>query len=160
VKKGTGGVFGLANVGITENRKKEVSFTPSYINSIPMLVSHKSVETLQDLKTIGTNFKFMKAYVTKGTLNEKRILDIKSQNFKDLTLFYAVSGSDILERVTSDDNSFAYVDLVFYLDAVKKKMEIKNRLSGLLRARLHLPAVVWDMPVLLSVVPTIQLQQK
>jgi ABC-type amino acid transport substrate-binding protein len=130
VKKGSGGVFGLANVGITDSRKREVSFSPGYINSLPMLVTHNSVATLQDLKTIGTNFKFMKAYVTKGTLNEKRILDIKNQSFKDLTLFYATSGSDILERVTSDDNSFAYIDLVFYLEAVKKRMEIKRHPAG------------------------------
>jgi ABC-type amino acid transport substrate-binding protein len=130
VKKGTGGVFGLGNISITESRKKEVSFSPAYINSLPMLVTHNSVATLQDLKSIGTSFKFMKAYLTKGTQNEKRILDIKNQSFKDLTLFYATSDSDLLERITSDDNSFAYLDLVFYLEAVKKKMELKRHPAG------------------------------
>jgi len=130
VKSGSGGVFGLGNIAITESRKKEVNFSPAYITSFPMLVSHSSVETLKDLKTISTTFKFMKAYVTKGTVNEKRILELKTQYFPDLTVLNTTSSLENLQKIMLDDNSFGYVDVMFYLDAVKKKMPIKRHSVG------------------------------
>lgn len=39
VKTSSGGVFGLGNITITEERKKEVKFSPSYITNFAILIT-------------------------------------------------------------------------------------------------------------------------
>lgn len=129
-KFGKGGVFGLGNITITAERKSKISFSPAFINNFAILITQSSVATLKDMKNIGTAFRGMTAYAAKGTLNEKRILEIKSNYYSDLKINYASSSSETLEKVLADKNSFSYLDLAFYLDAINKKQPIKRHGIG------------------------------
>jgi ABC-type amino acid transport substrate-binding protein len=55
-KAGDGGVFGLGNVTITEERKKEVKFTPPIITNNAILVTQPTVPTLAKLEDISKTF--------------------------------------------------------------------------------------------------------
>ena len=46
VKGSIGGVFGLGNITITEERKKEVKFSPPFITNFAILITQNSVGTL------------------------------------------------------------------------------------------------------------------
>src|SRR5687767_10832881 len=75
-KASSGGVFGLGNVTITEERKKEVKFTPPIITNFAILVTQPSAPNLAKLEDISKTFANYTAYTAKGTLNEKRISDL------------------------------------------------------------------------------------
>jgi len=130
VKSGKNGVFGLGNITITEARKKEIKFSPTFIQNVAILITHKDVPTLGSMSEVSTKFKGLKAYTTKGTLNEKRIQEIKTKYIPSLPIQYAASSPATLDKVAADSQSFTYLDFAFYLDAIKNKKPLKRHGVG------------------------------
>lgn len=129
-KSGNGGVFGLGNVTITEERKKEVKFTPPIITNFAILVTQPSAPTLAKLEDISKTFANFTAYTAKGTLNEKRINDVKSKYYPAMKIAYTTSSQETLEKVFADPNGLAYLDLAFYIEAVQLKKPVKRHPVG------------------------------
>jgi ABC-type amino acid transport substrate-binding protein len=125
-KASTGGVFGLGNITITEEREKEVKFSPPIITNFAILVTQNSVATLSKFEDMPTTFGKLTAYTAKGTLNEKRIADVKKKYFPAMKVTYTATSQETLEKVFADANGFAYLDLAFYLEAVQLKKSIKR----------------------------------
>jgi hypothetical protein len=129
-KNATGGVFGMGNVTITEERKREIKFTPPIITNFAILITQPSVPTLAKLEDIGKTFANLTAYTAKGTLNEKRILDLKSKHFPSMKVTTTTTSQETLEKVFGDPNGFAYLDLAFYIEAVQMKKAVKRHPVG------------------------------
>jgi ABC-type amino acid transport substrate-binding protein len=130
VKSSKGGVFGLANVTITETRKKEYNFSPAYIKNISMICTHKDVNTLESMKDISKDFAGMKAVVGTGTTNEQVLKEIKAKHFPSLQIQTYSSIGESVEAVIKDKKSFTSVDFVYYLAAVKQNQPIKRHPAG------------------------------
>ncbi len=130
VKASSGGVFGLGNVTITDARKKEIKFSPPFITNFAILITQNSVPTLTKIEDIGKTFSGLTAYTAKGTLNEKRILDLKNEYFPTMKITYQTTSQQTLEKVLTDKNGFAYLDLAFYLDAFQSKKPVKRHPVG------------------------------
>jgi putative glutamine transport system substrate-binding protein len=126
VKASKGGVFGLGNVTITEERKKEVKFSDPFITNFAILITQTSVPTLAKFEDMPKTFANLNAYTAKGTLNEKRMLDLKDKFFPDMKLSYTTTSQETLEKVIADPKGYAYLDLAFYLEAVQLKKNIKR----------------------------------
>jgi len=129
-KTGKGGVFGLGNVTITEVRLKEVKFSPPFIKNFSVLVSHSSVPTLKTFDDFGKGFNGMTAYTGRGTLNEKRILELKEKYYPELKVVQMASSTEVFTKLLADKKSFSYLDLAFYLDAIKKRHPLKRHEIG------------------------------
>jgi ABC-type amino acid transport substrate-binding protein len=129
-KASTGGVFGLGNVTITDERRREVKFSPPIITNFAILVTQPSVPTLTKLDDIGKAFASMNAYTAKGTLNEKRIQDLRKQYFPTMKVTTTTTSQETLEKVFADANGFAYLDLAFYIEAVQLKKPVKRHAVG------------------------------
>ncbi len=130
VKNGSKGVFGLGNVTVTTARKGEIKFSPSFITNFAILVTHSSVPDLASLDQISSTFNGFKAYTAKGTLNEKRVDNVKSKYFPGVEITSVNSSPAVLEKVLIDKKSFSYLDLAFYLDAVKERKPLKRHEVG------------------------------
>lgn len=130
VKTASGGVFGLGNITITEERKKEVKFSPSYITNFAILITQNSVPTLAKFEDMKTVFAKLSAYTAKGTLNEKRITDLKQKYFPEMKINLTSTSQETFEKVTTDPNGFAYLDLAFYLEAVSLRKPVKRHPIG------------------------------
>jgi ABC-type amino acid transport substrate-binding protein len=130
VKASKEGVFGLGNITMTEARKKEIKFSPPWITNFAILVTQSSVPTLKKMEDISKTFAGLTAYTAKGTLNEKRLLDIKNQYYPALKIAYVKSSPETMQKVLNDANSFSYLDLAFYLDAVSRRQPLKRHPIG------------------------------
>lgn len=130
VKHGKGGVFGLGNITITDARKKEISFSPAFIQNFAILITNKSVPTLGSMSEIPSKFAGMHAYTAKGTLNEKRVMAIKKEYLPNLKVNYVGSSPEALDKVAKDPKSFTYLDLAFYFDAIKNNVPVKRHQVG------------------------------
>ena len=130
VKNGKNGVFGLGNITVTEARKSEILFSPSFITNFAILVTHSSVPTIQSMSEIPQKFKGFTAYTAKGTLNEKRINKIKSTYYPELDISYVNSSPAVLDKILVDKKSLSYLDLAFYLSAVKERKPLKRHEVG------------------------------
>jgi ABC-type amino acid transport substrate-binding protein len=129
-KASSGGVFGLGNVTITEERKREVKFSPPIITNFAILVTQPSAPTLAKLEDISKTFPDYTAYTAKGTLNEKRIADIKAKYFPAMKISTTTTSQETLEKVFSDPKALAYLDLAFYIEAVQLKKPVKRHPVG------------------------------
>lgn len=130
VKGSTAGVFGLGNITITEERKKEVKFSPPFITNFAILITQGNVPTLAKLEDLPSTFGKLTAYTAKGTLNEKRIQELKKKYFPEMKINTVATSPDAYAKVFSDPNSFTYLDLAFYLEAVQERKSVKRHPVG------------------------------
>jgi ABC-type amino acid transport substrate-binding protein len=129
-KAGSGGVFGLGNITITDDRKKEVKFSTPFITNFAILTTQTSVPTLAKLEDLPKTFAGFTAYTTKGSLQEKRIADLKSKYYPEVKITGLTTSQEVLEKVFADPKGFAYLDLAFYIEAVQMKKPVKRHPVG------------------------------
>ncbi len=130
VKTSKGGVFGLSNVTITSSRKKAYSFSPAYISNISVLVSHKSVPTLNSLASMNEVFSGKTAYTIKGGTYHERLNGLKLKYYSGLKVDFRPSEMGILDIVSKDQQAISIVDFVYYLAALQNKKPIKRHAIG------------------------------
>ncbi len=129
VRGSTGGVFGLGDVSITEDRKNQFEFSPPYLSNIAILVTSKSVLNLSDLSLISTEFKGMKAAVQKGSSHDKRVKKLQ-QLYGGFDIEYVDNSAEKLEKTTSSTTYFTYIDFPNYVNAVLDGIDIKRHAKG------------------------------
>jgi Bacterial extracellular solute-binding proteins, family 3 len=130
VKESKGGVFGLSNTTITQERKKAYRFSPPFIKNISMLISNSKSPDLKDLKSIATAFVDYTAVTIKGSTNEARILSIRDKYYPKMSIEYVPSFLKAVERVAADPKAFTCVDFTYYLKAIQSKKPIKRQTIG------------------------------
>lgn len=130
VKSAKGGVFGLGNITITDERKKEVKFTPPIITNAAILITQSSVTTLSKLEDMPTVFSGFTAYTAKGTLNEKRTMELKQKYYPGLKITQTTTSQEALEKIFVDPKGVAYLDMAFYLEAAQLKKNVKRHPVG------------------------------
>ena len=129
VKNGEGGVFGLSNVSIKEERKKTYSFSPPYIKNVSVLITNNNTTTLTSLESINTSFADKTAYSVSSSTYYNRIDEIRQNHFPGMKIESLNSVDAILEQIANNDNAFAIVDLNYYLQAIKN-YKIKRHAVG------------------------------
>lgn len=129
-KTGNGGVIGLGNITITEERKKEVKFSPPFIQNFAILTTQTTAPTLLKLEDLSKTFPNFTAYTAKGTLNEKRIQDLKQKYYPSMKVSVQTTSQEVLEKIFADAHGVAYLDMAFYIEAVQMKKPIKRHPIG------------------------------
>ena len=130
VKLSKGGVFGLSNTTITEDRKQSYNFSPPYITNIGMILTHNSVPTVNNISEIGEKFNGMSAITVKNSTNERQILEIKKKYYPDLTIKYVSSFMEAMNVINKDPKTFTNIDFTYYFEAMKNRMPIKRHPGG------------------------------
>lgn len=125
VKNARGGVFGLGNVTITEQRRLEIGFSPPYLTNIAVLISHEDIPTLRELHTISEDFEGLIGLAFEATLHETRIKNLRDTYWQDMGISFANSNSEILNRVAETGNYFAYIDIYNYWRAAEAGAPLK-----------------------------------
>lgn len=130
IKAAKGGVFALGPFTITEERKKEMTFTPPYIKNRSILLTHNSAPDLSGLGNISNVFKGMKAYALRNSTQEAEILEIKNLYYPELEIVYVNSADELLSKTLADPKSFTKHDFLYYADALQNGKPIKRHLAG------------------------------
>jgi len=130
VKNGKGGVFGLADVTITEARKREVSFSPSFFSNVSILLTNSSVPDLSSMSNISSAFAGKTIVVQKGTTHEGRARKMKSSSFPGLKIEVVNSFEECYQKVNNSADYFTYLDFSSYLTALKNTSNIKRHQAG------------------------------
>ncbi|AHM61632.1 family 3 extracellular solute-binding protein [Flammeovirgaceae bacterium 311] len=130
VKDAQGGVFGLGNITITQERQKAYNFSPPYITNVAILITNKSVATLENRNNIATAFSGLEAVVVRGTTNEARMTELKKSQYPDLKFRYVSSSPEALRLVIEHENLFTSLDFTYYLQAIKDGLPVKRHPAG------------------------------
>jgi len=130
VKNGAGGVFGLSNVSIKEERKKDYQFSPAYMNNVSVLISNAKTPTLTNLADLSTRFAGKKAYSVSSSTYYERLDDLRKNYFPAMEIVSLPSVNEVMTMVTENNDAFAVIDLNYYLEALKSKKSIKRHSVG------------------------------
>jgi putative glutamine transport system substrate-binding protein len=82
------------------------------------------------MEDLPTTFGKLTAYTAKGTLNEKRINELKQKYYPAMKITLTATSQETLEKITSGSDGFAYLDLAFYLEAVQQRKPVKRHPVG------------------------------
>ncbi|MEP5610984.1 MAG: transporter substrate-binding domain-containing protein [Cyclobacteriaceae bacterium] len=130
VKTARGAVFGLSNISISEERKKSYTFSPPYLDNVSLLLSNGKVNTLSELGKIADEFAGMVAYSLPSSSYLRRLNEIKSKYYPNLKIVTVPTEAEVLEKLRTDENAFAILDVNYYIDVLKKKENIKRHPVG------------------------------
>lgn len=113
------GVIGMGNVTITEARRSELMFSPSYMTNIAALITHRDAPELTSVEEISSTFSGRAALAFEGTLHESRLITLLSKYYPDAGIETANSNDEIVNRVAESDRYFAYIDIYNYWRATQ-----------------------------------------
>lgn len=130
VRNSSGGVFGLSNTSVKEERKKFLKYSPTFLNNISVLISHKSFPTLSNMNNISTAFNGKVGYGVPSTTNYDRMTSVKASNFSSMQITNVTSSRDILENISSNPNAFGFSDIHYYLEYLEQGKPVKRHPVG------------------------------
>jgi len=121
------GVFGLGTVSILEKRKKDVLFSPPYINNLVVLVTGDAQSDLNSLKSISQEFSGMKGITVPDTNIDELIQDFKTEYWPELQLVQVQSQLEALEMIKNSPGSyFSFIDLSIFWPEKQNGASIKR----------------------------------
>ena len=130
IKGASGGVFGLGNITITEERKKVYHFSPPFITNIAILMTNKSVPNLSSLEEMANGFAGMTLVTAKGTLNEKRLLKLRDRYYPGAKIKYVATSNEVLRELSQNEKAFSSLDFTYYLEALGNRVPVKRHPVG------------------------------
>ncbi len=127
ITQSTPNILGATNVTITEERKKTLKFTPSFMNNPVVMLTHTDAPNINRVDEIGTAMKDYSAKVITGSTHAKIIEKIKKENAPALKVTYANSGGEILKELSGASKYFTILDFTEYLDATRRQLPVKRQ---------------------------------
>ncbi len=114
--------FAYCAFSITEERKKEVNFSPPYMPNVEVLISNEQVPVVLDSAQFSDVFGEMTALYLPGTTYEEDILNLKNK-FPYLKIEPAESSAQIFMKISLNPKYFGYLELQQFF---KKRKELDN----------------------------------
>jgi len=120
-------ILGVTNVTITEERKKNLKFTPPFLSNPVVLITHKDAPAVLSFSELGAKLKGFQAEIVGGSTHVKHIERIKKENMPDLTISYGSNGPEILKKISANPKLFTILDFTEYVDATRKNLPVKKQ---------------------------------
>ncbi|MBZ4187490.1 histidine kinase [Niabella beijingensis] len=122
------GIFALSYYSITDERKKEVRFSPPYMPDLNILVTNSQVPTFTNAAEFKKQIREMHGFTQPGTTMETDLRTLQQQYFPSLPVTYNTKDDyAILSQVSDNKSAFAYVPLSIYVVALQKGYKIKRQ---------------------------------
>ncbi len=121
------GLFGWSYFSITEDRKKEVQFSPPYMPDLNIVVTNNSMPVYGNNHDFIADLKKMTAYTMKATIMEADVNKLKDNFYPGLTVNFMRDDYKVLEEISNTRNGFGYVPLSIYISALQKGVKVKRQ---------------------------------
>lgn len=147
----TSGIFGLSIFSYTDERSKEVKFSPLYMPDISVLISSENVPIAQEEKEFREIINGLTAIAVEQTIYEQELINLREKHGYDFEMRYVKNTDDILKTIPNEKNLFGYIDLPNYLIALNENESIKRQNLFPVRKRgygvIYPLGSNWDEPV-------------
>lgn len=122
--------FAYCFFSITNERKEEVHFSPSYMPNIEVLISNNSLPIVSDSNDFKKRFKGATIVYIPETIYEERALELKKA-FPSLKLEAIKSSTQLIKKVNSTKDYFGFIELQQYF-------QFQNELTNVSRQNIFL----------------------
>lgn len=130
VRNGKGGVFGVANTTITDQRREYLAFSSPFIANIAVLVTHEEVPTLSSMENISTEFAGKTGLAPLGSTHEKRLKALKETYYPSLEMEFTDNSWEALQRNVDNKDTFSYQDIALYWTYKERGMPVRRHEVG------------------------------
>lgn len=122
VKKGGPRTIGIGSVTITDERVKEVAFSPAYLRNIAVLITNGAVPSIKKptAEEVSKVFGSMNALAVNESSHLKYMNEIKSNYLPGMQISGTETQNAILDKIAADGKSYGYVDIVAFWAYIKK----------------------------------------
>jgi membrane-bound lytic murein transglycosylase MltF len=123
-------LLGIANVAMTEERRRIFKFTPSFLSNPLVIITHKivpNIGTITDLKTLSG----YSAEVIDGSAHARMVNKIKQEFWPDLKVAYGQSSQDIVKKIATHPHLFTVMDLTDFISASRNNLPVKKQLKAI-----------------------------
>ena len=125
IKNGTDGL-GVCSFSITEQRLKEVGFSPQYMPDIEVMINSKNLPILEKEEDFKTVFANAVALSIPNTTFEKDLEWLKTIH-PEIKIENADEAKTIRTRIATEDNLYSYIELPIYLKMLKEGVRLKRQ---------------------------------
>ncbi len=118
--------FGYCYFSITDERKKEVNFSPSYMSNIEVLISNESLPIVLDTNDFNTKFSGATGLYIPETTYEEDLFKLK----REVDVFKVeeiASSTQLIRKINETPNYFGFVELQQFFDLKKELTHIKRQ---------------------------------
>ena len=126
VKEGESGDFGACSFSITEERKKEVGFSPAYMPDIEVLVSSNNLPLFKDTAEFVATSKKYTFLIVPNTTYEEDYNQLAALDHKSSAVLEN-SSSDVIKKISERDNHLGFAELGNYFVAISEGIKIKRQ---------------------------------
>lgn len=122
VRDAEGGVFGLGNVTITDERLRELQFSPAYLYNVALLITPDHIETISEPAKFSDYVPDLKPLAFAGTLHEERIRELRDTHQPNADIVQVTSNQAVIDGVAA--GHYSYVDAYNYHRALEEGIEL------------------------------------
>lgn len=120
------GVFGWGYFSITDERRRQVAFTPPYMPDLSVLVTNSNVPDLQTDDDALAQLREGEAFTMRNTTMADDVTALR-QRLGPVPLRFLPNDYDILARISRQENAFGYLPLSIYVVALQKGLRVKRQ---------------------------------
>lgn len=126
VKKNKKYDFAFCFFSKTEQRLKEVRYSPVYIPDIEVMISNSKLPVLVDSNDFLTRFNKTSAVYVPGSTFETDVNELVTLNPK-ISKLSVISSAHAIDKIKTCDTCFGFVELHQYFNNIKESSEIKRQ---------------------------------
>jgi hypothetical protein len=145
----TPNILGVTNVTVTDERKKLMKFTPSFLTNPIVMITHKDAPSIKDLTEMKTAFAGYTAEMITGSTHVKHMEDIKKKYYPGMKITFGPSGSVILDHIRTNPKLFTILDFTEFMDAMRNQLPVKRQNVEITKAEelafIMAPQTDWDV---------------
>jgi hypothetical protein len=145
------GLFGLSFYSITDERKKEVKFSPPYMPDMNIVVTHNNdpvyasdIDFIEDLRK-------QRGFTMRQTTMEEDLVKLKKLYYPALPISNKEDDYEVLKEIAKNPHSFGYVPVSIYVVALQRGIKIKRQTVLATKregfAAIYTKSSDWDEPV-------------
>lgn len=123
----TGGAFGVAGFSFSDERRKFMKFSPSYMADMAVLVSTQDIPIVRSQEDLKKYFEGATAITAQGTILEKELIQLRDQNKIHFNIEYTGGSDELIKVLRKRTKSFGYLNLPVYLMDLDKGLTRLNR---------------------------------
>jgi len=120
------GVFGWGYFSITDERRRQVRFTPPYMPDLSVLVTNSSVPELKSDAAAVARLRDGEAFTMRNTTMADDVAALR-QRLGPVPLRFLPNDHDILAQISRQENAFGYLPLSLYIVALQKGLKVKRQ---------------------------------
>lgn len=124
--KATQNIIGIGNIAITEERKKYIQFTESYLTNPVILLSHKTAPDITSLGQTASKFKGYSALIVDKSTAEIYVTSLRKTYYPNLVIRKVGSGTALMNEMVKNPKTFGTIDLTEFIYAVRNNLPLKR----------------------------------